>query len=188
MVKLRQQPMKTERFTAKTGLVAPAQFCVIDTTLLASNLLLRTAEMNKSMNFDDTMQAVRACAQQMDALYGETVFDEWVLVSLQPPQARVLNYFGPRHFEFRQKFASDLGTLRTALLQGKHQPGDFEFARNANGTCFEGFMALGDDVYLICNNTRSTMEQIARNPRWLNAQVPFAELSERICAQAGICA
>jgi hypothetical protein len=180
--------MEMECFAAKRGLAYPGWPGVAGATLLASNLLSWTVEMNNSMNFDDTMQAVRACAQQMDALYGETVFDEWVLVSLRPPQARVLNYFGPRHFEFRQKFASDLGTLRAALLQGKHQPGDFEFARNASGTCFEGFMALGDDVYLICNNTRSSMDQIARNPRWLHAQVPFAELSERICAQAGVCA
>jgi hypothetical protein len=178
--------MEMEHFAAKRGLVFPARLRVSGTTLMASNLLLRSAEMNNSMNFDETMQAVRACAQQMDALYGETVFDEWVLVSLQPPQSRILNYFGPRHFEFRQQFASDLGTLRAALLQGKHQPGDFEFARHATGTCFEGFMALGDGVYLICNNTRSSMDQITRNPRWLTAQVPFADLSERICSRSAI--
>jgi hypothetical protein len=143
--------------------------------------------MTNSMNFDETMQAVRACAQRMDALYGDTVFDEWALISLQPPQARVLNYFGPRHYEFREQFASDLGSLRAALLQGQHQPGDFEFARHATGTCFEGFMALGDGVFLICNHTRSTMDQIASNPRWLHAQVPFAELSERVCAGAAEC-
>lgn len=138
------------------------------------------------MNFDETMHAVRDCARQMDAQYGETVFDEWVLVSLRPPQARILNYFGPRHFEFRQRFANDLGTLRVALLQGDHAPGDFEFARHATGTAFEAFMALGDDVYLICNNTRATMAEISRNPRWLQAQVPFADLSERICADASV--
>jgi hypothetical protein len=178
--------MGIDRFAAKYGLAHPVWLNVVDATVLASNLLLGSPEMNNSMNFDETMQAVRACAQQMDALYGETVFDEWVLVSLQPPQARILNYFGPRHFEFRQQFASDLGTLRAALLQGKHQPGDFEFARHATGTCFEGFMALGDGVYLICNNTRSSMDQIARNPRWLTAQVPFADLSERICSRSAI--
>jgi hypothetical protein len=43
----------------------------------------------------------------------------------------------------------------------------------------KAFMALGDDVYLICNNTRSSMAEIARNPRWLSAQVPFADLSEK---------
>jgi hypothetical protein len=30
------------------------------------------------------------------------------------------------------------------------------------------------------------MEEIARNPRWLSAQVPFADLSEKICARAAV--
>lgn len=142
--------------------------------------------MNTSNNLDEMMQAVRDCAREMDARYGATVFDEWVVVSLQQPQARILNYFGPRNYEFRQNFSRDLGTLRAALLHGEHNPGDFEFARHATGTCFEGFMALGEERYLICNNTRSTMEEIARNPRWLSAQEPFADLSERICARATV--
>lgn len=141
-------------------------------------------QMNTSINLDGMMQAVRDCARAMDSHYGETVFDEWVVVSLQQPQPRILNYFGPRNYDFRQNFSRDLGTLRSALLSGNHNAGDFEFARHATGTCFEGFMALGEEIYLICNNTRSSMDEIARNPRWLSAQVPFADLSERICARA----
>ncbi len=44
-------------------------------------------------------------------------------------------------------------------------------------------MALGNEAYLICNNTSSSMDEIAKNPRWLSAQVPFADLSEKICAR-----
>lgn len=135
------------------------------------------------MNLDDTMQEVRACATRMNAEYGATVFDEWVVVSLQRPQARVLAYSGPRGQEFRQNFSRDLGTLKSALLTGGHQVGDFEFARHATGTCFEGFMALGNETYLICNNTKSSMNEIAQNPRWLSAQVPFADLGEKMCAR-----
>lgn len=127
------------------------------------------------------MGAVRFCAAQMDSHYGDTVFDEWVVVSLQQAQPRILHYFGPRNYEFRQNFTRDLGALRQALYDGNHRAGDFEFARHAKGTYFEAFMALGNDVYLICNNTRASMEEIAQNPRWLSAQVPFADLSEKIC-------
>lgn len=140
--------------------------------------------MNTNLNLDVMTQAIRDCSRQMDSHYGETVFDEWVVVSLQAPQPRILNYFGPRNYEFRQNFSRDLGALRTALLNAEHNAGDFEFVRHATGTAFEGFMALGDDVYLICNNTRASMEEIARNPRWLSAQVPFADLSEKICGLA----
>jgi hypothetical protein len=143
----------------------------------------RLTTMNESINLDETMQEVRACATRMNAEYGSTVFDEWVVVSLQLPQARVLAYSGPRGQDFRQTFARDLGTLKSALLTGGHQVGDFEFARHATGTCFEGFMALGNEEYLICNNTQSSMDEITKNPRWLSAQVPFADLSEKMCAR-----
>jgi len=35
---------------------------------------------------------------------------------------------------------------------------------------------------LICNNTHESMDSIAKNSRWLGAQVPFAELSDKIRA------
>ena len=38
--------------------------------------------MNESLNLDETMRDVLACATRMDAEYGSTVFDEWV--SLRP--------------------------------------------------------------------------------------------------------
>ena len=70
--------------------------------------------------------------------------------------------------------------MRTELLQEKYTAGDFEFARHGEGTKFEAFMMLGQGLYLICNNTHTTMNEIAKDPRWLNAQVPFAELSDKV--------
>ena len=40
-------------------------------------------------------------------------------------------------------------------------------------------MMLGKSFCLICNNTAKSMDGISKNPRWLSAQVPFAELSDR---------
>lgn len=134
------------------------------------------------MDLRETMHAIRACAAQMDAQYGKTVFDEWVVVSLQEPQPCVLGYIGPRPEACAENFVRDLGSLRASLLHGGYQVGDFEFARCAAGPSFEAFMALGAGRYLICNNTQSSMEVIAKDPRWLVAQVPFAELSERLAA------
>lgn len=134
----------------------------------------------RSMNLDETMRAVRACADEMNANYGKTVFDEWVVVSLLQQQARILGYVGPRSDAFLRNFADDLGSLRTALLNGRYQVGDFEFERHATGTKFEAFMSLGKGLYLICNNTQSSMDDIAKNPKWLAAQVPFAALSEKV--------
>lgn len=114
----------------------------------------------------------------MNDLYGRVVFDEWVIISLAQQKARILFYAGPRNDDFLKNFASDLGSLRSSLLDSSYNVGDFEFARHGVGTGFEAFVVLGDGIYLICNNTQASMEQISRDPKWLNAQVPFAELSE----------
>ena len=132
------------------------------------------------MTLDEAIGHIKSCAKEMDARYGRTVFDEWAVISLAENKARVLAYIGPRNDDFLANFAKDLGTLRAGLLHANYGAGDFEFARNGTGTGFEAFMVLGRALYLICNNTRETMDAIAKNPRWLAAQVPFAELSEKV--------
>jgi len=129
---------------------------------------------------DEAKNSIRTCASQMNSRYGRPVFDEWAVVSLAENKARVLLYFGPRNDDFLKNFAKDLGALRTELVCGRYGVGDFEFARHGAGTGFESFMVMGAGAYLICNNTRESMESISKNPRWLSAQVPFAELSDKV--------
>jgi hypothetical protein len=133
-----------------------------------------------TMTLDEAKNYIRICANQMNARYGRTVFDEWAVVSLAENKARVLVYYGPRNDDFLKNFVRDLGALRAELVGGRYGVGDFEFARYGAGTGFESFMVMGPGAYLICNNTGESMESIAKNPRWLNAQVPFAELSDRV--------
>ncbi len=140
------------------------------------------------MTLDETVRQVRNCANEMNARYGRSVFDEWAIVSLANQMARILAYNGPRNDAFLQNFATDLGALRAELLNPAYHVGDFEFAREAAGTRFEAFMVLGEGLYLICNNTSGTMNEIAQDPRWLNAQVPFAELSDKLRASPLACA
>ncbi len=132
------------------------------------------------MNLDEANKQIRACAKEMNDRYGQVVFDEWALVSLAQQKARILFYQGPRNDDFLKSFVADLGPLRAELLNGKYSVGDFEFSRHGTGTFFEAFMVFGNGLYLICNNTSASMNEIARDPRWLNAQVPFAELAEKV--------
>lgn len=132
------------------------------------------------MTLDEALNRIKACAAEMHEQYGRIVFDEWAIVSLVRQKARILAYTGPRNDAFLQNFAKDLGALRTELLDGKYSTGDFEFARRGVGTGFEAFLVMGTGIYLICNNTQASMDEIAKNPRWLSAQVPFAELSEKV--------
>lgn len=134
------------------------------------------------MTLDELTTKIKASAAQMNSRYGGVVFDEWVVVSLEQNRARILHYIGPRNDEFLKNFVNDLGSLRTALLDAQYGPGDFEFARHGVGTGIESFLVLGPGLYLICNDTRKSMDDIAKNPRWLEAQVPFVEMAESVRA------
>jgi hypothetical protein len=134
------------------------------------------------MTLEDIGRQIKSCAEQMNARYGSPVFDEWAVVSLVENKARVLFYTGPRNDDFLKNFAQDISALRADLLGGKYGTGDFEFSRHGTGTGFESFMVLGQGLYLICNNTSESMDAIAKDARWLNAQVPFVELAEKIRA------
>lgn len=134
------------------------------------------------MTLDEAFEEIKTCGSHMDSRYGNPVFDEWAVVSLVENRARVLAYLGPRNDEFLKDFVKDLGALRAELHTDKYRAGDFEFARHGVGTGHEAFMVLGSGIYLICNNTRESMDSITKNPRWLHAQVPFAELGEKFRA------
>ena len=134
------------------------------------------------MTLEQASKLIKSCAEQMNARYHKVVFDEWVIVSLAAKKANVLSYTGPRKDSFQKNFAEDAGTLRTGLQPGKYGIGDFEFARHGTGTGFESFMVLAKGVYLICNNTVQSMDAIAKDPHWYDAQVPFVELSEKFRA------
>jgi hypothetical protein len=136
------------------------------------------------MTLEEISARIKTCAQQMDARYGDSVFDEWAVVSLAENKARVLFYTGPRNDEFLQNFVHDLGPLRAELHNQKYGVGDFEFSRHGVGTRIEAFLVIGNGLYLFCNHTQTTMDAIAKNPRWLDAQVPFVELADAIRADS----
>jgi hypothetical protein len=136
------------------------------------------------MNLADAVDRVRKCAQQMNARYGKTVFDEWALVSLKRGEEKIVHYTGPRRDDFQKNFSGDLGQMRAELLTTKHAPGHYDFARHAVGTSFEAFVCVGADLYLICNNTQRSMDDITREGRWLEAQKAFAEMTEEFSGDA----
>ncbi|MBK8478678.1 MAG: hypothetical protein IPL39_21070 [Opitutaceae bacterium] len=127
----------------------------------------------------DAYPIISAAMARMSALYGCTLFNEWVVVRLGPNTATVEHYEGPRLAECLALFAQDVAPLRREASDRAHEPGDFDFARGTAGTQFDALLKIATDAYLLCNNTDLSMEQIRANPAWLKAQVPFANLSER---------
>jgi hypothetical protein len=119
---------------------------------------------------------------RMDGLYGGTLFDEWVVVSLQSGRSRILAYSGPRVESYQQQFSADVGPLRSEMAGKKLEVGDFEFTAEGTGTRYDACLRVGAASYLICNHTTRSMKQIRQNANWIKAQKPLVELSENFRA------
>ena len=134
------------------------------------------------MTLDNARSLIITALGRMNVLYSQTVFDEWVVVSLLPNGASILAYHGPRVTNFRKQFAEDSAPLRTEMAGKRLTVGDFEFAPEAAGTHFDVCMRLGETSFLIGNHTGKSMAEIRKDPRWLQAQKAFVELSNKFRA------
>jgi len=134
------------------------------------------------MNLVDARTAVAAALARMNATYGETVFNEWVLVSLRADRNAILAYEGPRPEKYKQHFTLDLASMLKELAGQKLGVGDFAFAADAAGTHYDACVRLGETSYLFCNHTTRTMTQIRQSPHWLNAQKHWAEVCQKFAA------
>lgn len=133
------------------------------------------------MNLPDAHVVVLQTLAKMKALYGQPVFNEWVLVKLarEAGSGAVLAYDGPRADTYQTKFKKDITPLQLEMESRKMAVGDFEFVNEAHGTYFDACLRLGPAAYLFCNNTTKSMKDIRRDPKWLEAQAPFVELGAK---------
>ena len=130
------------------------------------------------MNFKEAFVAIERRLSEMNEAYHRPVFDEWAVVDLSTKEDRVLQYLGPREHEFEETFARDFQKLRAFSDGGKRTAGQFEFVRDAEGTEIDAFIVLGEGIFLVCNNTDRTVEEIADDVSWSAAQAPFLDLAE----------
>lgn len=123
-------------------------------------------------------EKIRTAFVRMDTFYGRTVFDEWAVLSIEGPRIAVLAYEGPRKETFAEQMRRDLVQLQNETQNERRDPGAFAFSREAEGPAFDAYIVLGKSLFLICNNTHETIAQLALDPQWRKAQVPFADLAE----------
>ncbi len=128
------------------------------------------------MNLPDAHVAILQAFARMKELYHQPVFNEWVLVKLARESGAILAYDGPRADLYQANFKKDIAPLQVELDSRKMVAGDFAFVHGADGTHYDACIRLGPAAYLFCNHTTKSMDDIRRDPRWLAAQEPFAEL------------
>jgi hypothetical protein len=132
------------------------------------------------MNLETVVLTIKSHLTQMDEFYGKTVFDEWAVVSVFDRKARILHYTGARREDLQRTFAEDVKHFVAELVAGRQHVGHFDFSRDAGGQQYDAYLVLGEGCYLVCNNTTQSMGGITKDPRWLRAQVPFAELADKV--------
>lgn len=124
------------------------------------------------------LEKIRTAFVRMDAFYGRTVFDEWAVLSVEGSKISVLAYEGPRADRFTTELRKDLIQLRNDTEGQRREPGAFGFTRTGDGSAIDACIVLGAGLYLVCNNTQVSVGELAQDPSWRQAQVPFADLAE----------
>ncbi len=136
------------------------------------------ADVSHHMTPPLALEKIRTAFVRMDTFYGRTVFDEWAVLSIEGPRIAVLAYEGPRRDTFAEQVRRDLVTLQNETQNERRDPGAFAFSREAEGPAVDAYIVLGTSLYLVCNNTQESIAQLALDPQWRKAQVPFADLAE----------
>lgn len=134
------------------------------------------------MNLDSALTEIRAAMKRLAALYGEPLFDEWVLVGLADGGCALQCYEGPRAEQFKVSFANDIAKLRAELAEDDLDVGGLVFGSNTHGSTYDAVMRVGPAAYLLGNHTTRSMEEIRAKPEWLKAQAAWFMLGEKFRA------
>lgn len=134
--------------------------------------------MNKAAAIDRIDTALIS----LEKTIGEPVFDEWALVERHSGGWKLLEYGGHRKEEFLAEFNTDIAALRDTLDPENTHVGDFAFSHEGYGSGFDAHICVGENRFVLFNNTAKSTGEITSNPKWTAAQIHFTELLEAFIA------
>ena len=134
------------------------------------------------MNLESARKLVSQCREKMDTAYMKPVFNEWVMVSFENSPVEILAYDGPRAETFQKNLHADSAPIAREMQDRSYGVGDFEFVGDGRGSRFDACVRIGERSYLLCNNTYGTIDDLRQDARWLKAQKPFVDLTEKFRA------
>lgn len=135
------------------------------------------------MNLETAVSRIQQSFSKMNDAYQRTVFDEIAIVELEETGVKLHHYDGPNREAFSKDFADKTILLRRELMAEKTEAGgEFGFTREGEGENFDAYICLGPQVYLFCNNTKQSMDEVTQDPRWLDAQSKFLNASQLFAA------
>src|SRR5262245_24603529 len=132
------------------------------------------------MDLDTARRNIQAAMERMRAFYLKPVFDEWAILSVRDRKTSgVVAYSGSRPDIFRRNVPTDAEPLRAITAGRVFADGDIEFVPDAADTCYDAFVKIGPNSYLVLNHTTKTMDEIRADAKWLTAQTALFELTEK---------
>ena len=134
------------------------------------------------MNARNAVTRINTAMTTLENVIGEPVFDEWALVDKQPGGWKLMEYNGNRKQDFIAGFNEDLAALKDTLTPSSTHLGDYAFSHDGFGTGFDAHICVGNNKFLLLNNTEKSTGDITSNPKWKQAQIHFAELLEAFIA------
>jgi hypothetical protein len=131
------------------------------------------------MNLETAISRINQSFAKLDEAYGRMVFDELAIVGLAGGPLKLHFYKGPNEAGFLDEFADLTYALRQELTEDQSaNGGEFSFTREGEGAHMDAYICLGPDVYLFCNHTQKSMQEITQDPKWLEAQGEFLNASQ----------
>jgi len=130
------------------------------------------------MKLADARKLIQLCLIDADAAYGDTLFDEWMIVWMAGHHRDIVHYSGPR-FDKAADFQADMQPLKQSFEGRSYHVGDLEFARDGEGTGFDAILMAGVGAYVIFNHTEKCLLRISHNSaQWRQAQIPLVKLAD----------
>jgi len=134
------------------------------------------------MNIATATTRTKAALQSLETAIGEPVFDEWALTEKTSSGWKILEYGGGRKEAFLAEFNTDIAALRNTLDPANTMTGDFAFSHEGYGSGFDAHMCVGNNLFILFNNTKKSTGEITNDPKWIAAQVHFSNLLEAFIA------
>jgi len=132
------------------------------------------------MNLESAIARIKKSFTKLNEAYGRPVFDEIAIVQATEVTSLSLKYYeGPREADFLNEMMEDSVALRNDVGDTRNNlGGEFGFTREGGGEGIDAYICLGPRVFLLCNNTAQSMEEVTKDARWLTAQGEFLNASQ----------
>ncbi|MFQ3224615.1 MAG: hypothetical protein ACI8Z5_000865 [Lentimonas sp.] len=132
------------------------------------------------MNLESAIARIQKSFAKLNEAYGRPVFDELAIVQVSDVSTLSLHYYeGAREADFLNEMLEDSVALRNDVGDTRNNlGGEFGFTREGGGEGIDAYICLGPRVFLLCNNTKQSMEEVTQDGRWLTAQGDFLNASQ----------